>query len=91
MDNKEDINNEPFNIPYRTISYPFIFRDEYCSAEKFGNINYSYIGSAIGISEDTLVNMGKAVALCTFDYSADSEDEQDIKNGVKYYYEDIQG
>lgn len=85
------INNAPFNIPYRTISYPFIFRDEYCSAEKFGNINYSYIGSVIGFSEDILVNMGKVVALCTFDYSADSEDKQDIKNGVKYYYEDMQG
>ena len=73
-----------------TISFPFIFRDDFCSAEKFGNVNYGYVGNAIGISEELLLKGGHVVSLIK-SHSFESESDLDnIRKGFTYYDIDIQ-
>ena len=87
---KQSWEKEVDNIPYMTISFPFIFRDDFCSAEKFGNVNYGYVGNAIGISEELLLKGGHVVSLIK-SHSFESESDLDnIRKGFTYYDIDIQ-
>lgn len=50
------------SIPYMSISFPFIVREDFCSSEILGNINFGYVGLAIGFTEESLITGGKIVS-----------------------------
>ncbi len=75
-------------IPYMSISFPFILRDDFCSSEKFGNVNYGYVGNAIGFSEKILIGGGHVVSLLTGGHLEDSSDLNNVRKGFDYYMSD---
>lgn len=77
-------------IPYMSISFPFILRGDFCSAEKFGNVNYGYVGNAIGFSEKILIGGGHVVSLITGGHLEDSSDLNNVIKGFDYYMSDTQ-
>ena len=77
-------------MPYMSISFPFILRGDFCSAEKFGNVNFGYVGNAIGFSENILIGGGHVVSLITSGHLEDSSDLNNVKKGFEYYMSDIQ-
>ena len=77
-------------IPYMSISFPFILRGDFCSSEKFGNVNYGYVGNAIGFSEKILIGGGHVVSLLTGGHLEDSSDLNNVRKGFDYYMSDIQ-
>mgnify|MGYP001634608385 CR=1 FL=1 len=77
-------------IPYMSISFPFILRDDFCSSEKFGNVNYGYVGNAIGFSEKILIGGGHVVSLLTGGHLEDSSDLNNVRKGFDYFMSDIQ-
>ncbi len=77
------------DIPYMTISFPFILRGDFCSAEKFGNVNYGYVGKAIGFSEEILIAGGHAVSVITSHQLEDEDDINNVKKGFEYFDSDI--
>lgn len=77
------------DIPYMSISFPFILRENFCSAEKFGNVNYGYVGKAIGFSEDILINFGHVVSLVTSKQFEGEDDLNNVRKGFEYYDKDV--
>ena len=77
----------------------FLFRNEVVTREMLGNITYGYLGSAMGIGDNTLFWGGgvaaKGLSKILSDevrnnefYGDSPKDHNSIQKGINYYYED---